>query len=72
MTIDDLAGMVKRGFDDVNKGMNKRFDEVKNRLDKLETGQEDIKLRLDHCAYRFELNELEKRVHFLEKKAKFA
>jgi hypothetical protein len=32
ITIADLAGMVKRGFDHVDK----RFDSVDNRLDKIE------------------------------------
>jgi len=30
-TLDDLAGMVKRGFD----GVDKRFDRVDQRLDKI-------------------------------------
>ena len=42
-TIDDLAGMVKDGFD----GVDKRFDGVDKRLDTIEGGQEEIKLKLD-------------------------
>ena len=68
-TIDDLAVMMKKGFDGVDenlvqlkKGMNEQFS-------KLEVGQEDIKLRLDQAAYRFEMQALEKRVEVLEKKA---
>ena len=37
----------------------------------LERGQEDIKLKLDNVAYRFELQELQRRVELLEKKAGF-
>lgn len=58
--VDKLAAATKRGFDGVNI-----------RLNKLEQGQEDIKLRLDNVAYRFELQELERRVTLLEKKARF-
>ena len=57
-TIDDLAVMMKKGFD----CMDEQFA-------KLETGQEDIKLRLDQAAWRFEVQALEKRVKILEKHA---
>ena len=39
VTIDDLAGMVKRGFDGMDKefkGVNQRFDHVDDRLDRIE------------------------------------
>lgn len=68
-TLDDLAGMVKHGFDSVDKrfdSVDKRFDRVEDRLDTLEQGQEEIKLKLDNVAYRFELEELQKRVRRLE------
>lgn len=55
-TIDDLAVMMKKGFD----SMDQQFA-------RLEMGQEDIKLRLDQAAYRFELQALQKRVEVLEK-----
>ena len=78
VTIDDLAIMIGKGF----KGVDHRFDKVENRLDKvenrmekmegrmfsLENGQEEIKLRLDNVAYRFELIELQHRVEILEQK----
>lgn len=66
-TIDDLARMVAEGFN----GMEKRFTGLENRMDILERGQEDIKLRLDNVAYRFELQDLDRRVTRLEKKASF-
>ena len=64
VTIEDLAGMVKRGFD----GVDKKFHEIDEKLNVLATGQEEIKLRLDNVAYRFELVELQKRVELLEQK----
>lgn len=48
VTIDDLAIMVKEGFERVEKDM-----------DDLKQGQERIELRLDNVAYRFELVALE-------------
>ena len=63
-TIDDLAVMVKNGFDSVDS----RFNHVDKRLDDLEQGQEEIKLKLGDVAYRFELVELERRVNILERK----
>ncbi|OGE82483.1 MAG: hypothetical protein A3B10_00200 [Candidatus Doudnabacteria bacterium RIFCSPLOWO2_01_FULL_44_21] len=56
-TIDDLAVMVQTGFGGVEK-----------RLNNLKEGQEEIKLKLDNVAYRFELVELQRRVELLEKK----
>ena len=76
ITINELAGMVKTGFDEMGKQfgkvdkrfeqVDKRFDRVENRLTTLETGQEDIKLRLDNVAYRFEIVEVQKRLKALE------
>jgi outer membrane murein-binding lipoprotein Lpp len=54
-TVDDLAVMVKHGFDETGK-----------RLDVLESGQMDIKARLDSNVYRFEYHALEKRVETIE------
>jgi hypothetical protein len=56
-SIDDLARMIKTGFDGVDE-----------RLEKLEIGQEDIKLRLDQAAWKFELEELKTRVENIESK----
>jgi len=69
ITISDLAGMVKKGFD----GADKRFDNINSRLNKidlkmvnLEQGQDEIKVRLDNVAYRFEVEDLQRRVKKLE------
>lgn len=64
ITIDNLAVMIKKGFDH----MDENFKQADERLNCLEKGQEEIKLKLDNVAYRFELVELQKRVEILEKK----
>ena len=71
VTLDDLAGMVKRGFDNVDDGFNKvdkRFDGVEAKLENLENGVEEIKLKLDQVAYRFEVQELDRRLKRVEAK----
>ncbi len=48
--IDDLAVMIKQGFDQTDQRfgqMDKRFDRVEQRLGVLENGHEEIKLRLE-------------------------
>jgi hypothetical protein len=51
LTNEDLGRMIKEGFDEVDS----RFKVMGKQLDDLKQGQEDIKLRLDNVAYRFEL-----------------
>jgi len=68
VTIEDLAVMIKKGFDSVDE----RFNKVEKELKELRAGQDDIVLRLDNVAYRFELNELKQRVFVLEQKAGIA
>jgi hypothetical protein len=67
-TSDDLVLIIKKGFD----GVDEQFKKVHARLDGLDAGQEEIKLRLDEVAYRFELKELQHRVTVLERKAGLA
>lgn len=70
-TINQLAKMIKRGFDGVNKNFNKvdkRFDKIETKLTNLENGQEEIKLKLDRVAYRFEVEELDRRLKRVEAK----
>jgi len=73
ITNEDLARMIKKWFDHNDKRfekmdekMDKRFDKVESRLDNLEQGQEEIKLMLDNVAYRFEVEDLKKRVKKIE------
>lgn len=68
ITINELAVMVKEGFDEVTHGMNKRFDNLEEQMDVMEKSHEEIKLKLDNVAYRFEIVELQRRVELLEKK----
>ncbi len=73
ITMEDLAGMVQRGFSEATKNTNGRFDKMENEMRILHDNNirdhEAILLRLDNVAYRFELVELQKRVEALEKKA---
>ena len=75
VTIEDLAVMVQTGFSEAGQktgegfdGLEKRMDGLEKRMDGLEQGQEEIKLKLDNVAYRFELVELQRRGEILEKK----
>ncbi|UZE92964.1 MAG: hypothetical protein IB617_02285 [Candidatus Nealsonbacteria bacterium] len=70
-TINQLARMIKRGFDGVDKNFNKadkRFDKIETKITNLENGQEEIKLKLDRVAYRFEVEELDRRLKRVESK----
>lgn len=66
-TIDDLAGMVKRGFDDITKSMAKQKD-----LDLVRVDIEDIKERVENIEklmlkqHGFQIQELAKRMKRME------
>jgi len=64
MSYDKLATIINKGFDQVAD----QLGIVDRRLSRIETGQENIALRLDNVTYRFELQELEGRVDALERK----
>jgi len=82
VTIDDLAVMVGRVFNDVHEKMDKGFADVNSRLDKveikldrvdyrltsLEENQLDLKLRIDVLNYTKTTDELRGRIIVLEKK----
>ena len=71
ITLNDLAGMVKRGFDNVDKGFDENVKEhqtMMQKLEGLENGVEEIKLKLDQVAYRFEIEELDRRLKRIEAK----
>lgn len=65
-TTDELALMIGKGFEHIDV----RIEKLEMKLDNLENinmrDHEDIKMRLDNVAYRFELVALEKRVDRLE------
>jgi len=69
--IDRLALAIKKGFDENTKQHQKLFDRLDKhgeRLSNLEQGQEDIKLKLDQVAYKFEVQELDRRLKKIEAK----
>jgi len=75
ITIDDLAVMVKRGFDDADKRfdeMSRNFDSVKKDIASLKADVIDIRERLENLEkitlkhYNFEIQELKRRVRHLE------
>lgn len=53
ITLENLARMVAEGFE--HTATKDDVVHLEERMSRLETGQEDIKLRLDNVAYRFEL-----------------
>jgi len=68
-TIDDLAILVAKGFESTATKDDIADMATKADIARLEHGQEDIKLKLDNVAYRFELVELQRRVALLEKRS---
>jgi len=65
--IEDLARMVKTGFDEVHVTMKAEFEKVDNRLTALERSQEDIKLRLGQFAFNIDVLEVKGKIELLEK-----
>ena len=64
VTTDQLAGMVKHGFDDVGKRLDKvdsRLDKVDSRLDKVDGRLDKVDGRLDHVDAR--LGRIEADIH---------
>jgi predicted nucleic acid-binding Zn-ribbon protein len=71
MTLDDLAGIVKGEFDNVNNRFNvmeKRFDNIDNQYKQISQEHENMELKLSNVAYRFELNDLQNQVNILRDK----
>ncbi len=77
ITTNELAVMVKNGFDsaldNVNKGFkqaDERLDQVgtrmDSRMDKLEDNQRAILTRLEDVVYKTELDQLKERVKIIE------
>ncbi len=76
ITIDVLAGIVKKGFDEVavnldlvKKELKQDIGEVRRKVEGIEEDVGDIKLRMGNVAWNFETRELDKRVTKLERKA---
>lgn len=72
VTIDDLALMIGKGFEEMGERIeflrNENTQEHKEMIASNARDHEDMALRLDNVAYRFELVELKKRVEILEEK----
>ena len=80
ITINELAVMVKNGFDGADKrvsdrfdgvdkkfdGVYERFDRLDERLDKLEYNQRTILTKLEDVVYRSELTQLKERIKIIE------
>ena len=75
ITIEDLAGMVKRGFDAVDKkfdAVDKRFDKIDTRFEKVDARFDDMDARFDRIEnlilkrHEEEIEELKIRVRYLE------
>ena len=73
ITIDDLAEMVGRGFNDMGErmvGLEGWTTKVEQGIDSLRQGQERIEMRLNNVVYRTELDAVLDRVQILEKQMK--
>ncbi len=62
--IDDLTDITRNSFNEVDR----RFNKVDKRFDVVEQRLENIELKLGNVAYRFEIEEVVRRVNILEKK----
>jgi len=63
ITIDDLATMIAKGFDDMGErfnGVDKLFDKIEKDMKLMKLDIEDVRLRLDIVAHRFKLEEMKK------------
>lgn len=77
MTLDKLAEMVARGFEEATRNTNSEFNAVheefglmKNRIDSVEMELIEIKKGLVNVVYRREYEILKDRVDALEKRIK--
>ncbi|MEK9195244.1 MAG: hypothetical protein AAB975_02625 [Patescibacteria group bacterium] len=72
ITIEDLAGMVKRGFDDTHVYMDKRFEAVDRRFEAVDRRFDDMDRRFDRIEnmilkrHEEEIEQLKIRMRYLE------
>jgi len=66
--IDEKFEKIEKKINQGFKEVDQRFDKVDERLDLIKNDVLDIKLRLDNCAYTFEVRENTKRIENLEVK----
>ena len=76
ITTEKLAQMIQKGFESQDKKIESVKNELKNELKKtqavLRLELEDISSKLNNVVYRFEFEDLEKRVIKLERKFSMA
>lgn len=68
MTINDLAGIIKGEFDNVNdelKELKVGQNNLGGELKELKQGQENIELKLTNVAYRFEVDDPKNQLNLL-------
>lgn len=72
ITIEDLAGMVKGGFDEVGNKVDTGFQKVDDKVDHLDARMGRIEADLGQIrgeiVYKFQFEDLESRVKYLETK----
>jgi len=71
ISLDGPAGMIKRGFDEVNdklKDHDSRFDHVDKDMKELKYDVNEIKIKLPRLAYAIDVKQLGERVTKLEEK----
>ena len=69
-TNDDLAGMIKEGFDEMGEKIEKLNHENKEEHKVLKRDMEEIKMKFAYTAWQIDVEELKKRVAVLEQKAR--
>ena len=78
-TIEDLAVLAQNefsaihekmdvGFSAIHEKMDIRFKEIKNEILEIKSDLEDLKLRMGNMVFRFEIQDVEKRLKRIEEK----
>jgi predicted nucleic acid-binding Zn-ribbon protein len=70
-TIEDLGMLVQQEFLTVNErfsAVDKNLEKLRNEILELKSDVEDIKLRMGEVAFRFEIQDVERRLKKLEMK----
>jgi hypothetical protein len=70
ITINELAGMVKTGFDEMGKQfgkVDKRFERIENRLTAVEQRLESMDLRLGQFTFNIDVLEVKRKMEVLER-----
>lgn len=65
-TNDELAAMIKKGFD----GVDKKFKEAPAERNELERDMKEVKMKFAYTAWQIDMEELKKQVVVFEQKVK--